>query len=161
MLTWKWMNNKKFKRKGFRQSKFTDELKEYLCEKVKGKIVGKEGSSSRRLTKEFFEKFNKKIIHSTVNNIINIGSTRPLKVINTFHLIKLHEDKRVKFVEYIMNKNINTDNLFFTDECRVVFCPKLNLHNNFIRYDKEERENRWNPEIQKKEPMKHLNLKNL
>ena len=150
MLTWKWMNYKKFEGKGYRLSKFSDEQKEYLCNKVKVKIVGKDGSSSRRLTKDFFEKYNTKISHSTVNNILNIGLTKPLKVINTFHLTKLHEDKRLKFAEYIINNNINTDNLFFTDECRVVLYPKLNSHNNFIRYDKEKRANRWNPDIHKK-----------
>ena len=150
MLTWKWMNYKKFEGKGCRVSKFNDEQKEYLCNKVKGKIVGKDGSSSRRLTKDFFEKYHKKISHSTVNNILNNGLTKPLKVINTFHLTKLHEEKRLKFAEYIINNNINTNNIFFTDECRVVLYPKLNSHNNFIRYDKEERENRWNPDIQKK-----------
>ena len=70
MLTWKWMNYKKFEGKGCRVSKFNDEQKEYLCNKVKGKIVGKDGSSSRRLTKDFFEKYHKKISHSTVNNIL-------------------------------------------------------------------------------------------
>ena len=49
MLTWKWMNYKKFEGKGYRLSKFSDEQKEYLCNKVKVKIVGKDGSSSRRL----------------------------------------------------------------------------------------------------------------
>lgn len=150
MLTWKWMNYKKFEGKGCRLSKFSEEQKEYLCNKVKGKIVGKEGSSSRRLSNDFFKKYNQKISHSTVNYILNTGLTKPLKVINTFHLTKLHEDKRTKFAENIINNNINTDNIFFTDECRVVLYPKLNSHNNFIRYDKEEKANRWNPYIQRK-----------
>lgn len=139
MLAWKWMNYSKFKGKRKRKSKFNDEEKEYLCEKVKGKIVGKEGSSSRRLTNEFVEKFNKNISHTTVNSILNQGLSKPLKVLNTFHLTKSHENKRVKFAEYILNNNINTDNIFFTDECRVILYPKLNSHNNFIRYDKENR----------------------
>ncbi len=44
MLTWKWMNYKKFDGKGYRLSKFSDGQKKYLCNKVKGKIVGKDVS---------------------------------------------------------------------------------------------------------------------
>ena len=33
---------------------------------------------------------------------------------------------------------------------RVVLFPKLNKQNNTIRYSKDERKNRWNPEIEKK-----------
>ena len=150
MLTWKWMNYTKFEAKGTRRSKFNDEEKEFLCNKVKGKIVGKEASSSRRLATDFYEKYNKTISHSTINNILNDGLSKPLKVVNTFKLTKTHEDKRLKFAEYIIDNNINTNNIFFTDECRVVLYPKLNKQNNFIRNDKQEREKRWLPEIQKK-----------
>ena len=38
----------------------------------------------------------------------------------------------------------------FTDECRVVLIPKLNRQNNYIRYTKEDRKNRFIPEIQNK-----------
>lgn len=150
MLAWKWMNYRNFESKGFRNSKFSDEEKQYLCEKVKGKIVRKDGSSSRILKNDFLVKFNKNIAHTIINTILNDGLTKPLKVINTFFLTKAHEDKRVKFTEYILNSNINTDNIFFIDKCRVVLYQKLNTHNNFIRYDKDERKNRWIQKIQKK-----------
>ena len=84
MLAWKWKNYNKFEGKGKRKSKFTEEEKQYLCNKVDGKITGKEGVSSRALRKDFFDKFNKSISHSTINTIINENLSRPLKVINTF-----------------------------------------------------------------------------
>lgn len=74
----------------------------------------------------------------------------PLQVVNSFNLANIHEEKRKKFVENIIKNKINTDNIFFTGEFIVVLRPKLNKQNNFIRYSKEERINRWNPEIQKK-----------
>jgi len=150
MLAWKWSNFEKFKEKGFRESKFTDDEKKFLCDKADGKMTGVDGTSSRNLKKDFCEKFNKNISHSTINNILNKGLTKPLKVVNTFALTELHKEKRKRFVQDLKNDNINTDRIFFTDECRVVLIPKLNRQNNYIRYNKDERKNRFNPEIQKK-----------
>ena len=79
---------------------------------------------------------------------MNKGLSKPLKVRNVFHLTEVHEEKRKKFAEYVLNNNINTDSIFFTDECRVVLVPKLNKQNNYIRYSKEERKKLWNPNTQ-------------
>ena len=70
---------------------------------------------SRQLQKTFFNTFGKNISHTTVNTILNKGLSKPLKVINTFHLTEAHEEKRKKFAEYIIEKKIKikTDNLFF------------------------------------------------
>ena len=84
MLNWKWMNYKKFGTKGTRIGKFIDEEKKFLCNRVNGKIVGKEASSSRRLAIDFYEKYNKTISHSTINNILNSELSKHLKVVNTF-----------------------------------------------------------------------------
>ena len=74
-LAWKWANYTNFEGKGHRRSKFNDEEKKFLCEKAIGKITGKDGVSSRNLKKEFYKKFNKKISHSSINNILNEGTT--------------------------------------------------------------------------------------
>ena len=97
MLAWKWAHWDKYKGKGNRKSKFTEDEKRYLCNKVDGKITGKEGISSRALKKDFFEKFNKNICHSTINTILNKNLSRPLRIVNTFYLSKAHEEKRLKF----------------------------------------------------------------
>ena len=148
MLAWKWFNFEKYKGKGTRKPKFNSDEKKFLCDKVEGKITGKDGASSRNLQKEFFQKYNKSISHTTVNTILNEGLSKPLKVINTFYLTQIHEEKRKKFADYIINNEISSNNIFFTDECRVVLYPKLNKQNNFVRFNKENRENRWKPEIQ-------------
>ena len=101
------------------------------------------------LPKEFYDNFNKSISHTTINNILNKELSKPLKIINTFNLTKIHEEKRIKFSDYIINNKISSDNILFTDECRVVLFPKLNKQNNFVRFSKENKENRWKPEIQK------------
>ena len=150
MYAWKWSNYGRFQGKGFRKSKFSQEEKEYLCNTANGKITGKDEVSSRQLQKTFYSTFGKNISHTTVNTILNKGLSKPLKVINTFHLTEAHEEKRKKFSEYIIEKKIKTENLFFTDECRVVLIPKMNKQNNFIRYSEVDRKNRWEPEIQKK-----------
>ena len=149
-LAWKWANYTNFEGKGHRRSKFNDEEKKFLCEKAIGKITGKDGVSSRNLKKEFYEKFNKKISHSSINNILNEGLTQPLRVRNVFSLTELHKEKRKKFAEFVIDSKINTDNIFFTDECRVVLVPKLNRQNNYIRYSKEDRKTLWNPNTQEK-----------
>ena len=148
MLAWKWANYEKYKGKGKRKSKFSLNEKKFLCDKADGKLTSKDGASSRNLQKEFYKKFQKQISHSTVNTILNEGLSKPLKIINTFSLSKTHEEKRLNFDEFILNNKITSDNIFFTDECRVVLFPKLNKQNNFIRYNKENRDNRWKPEIQ-------------
>ena len=150
MLAWKWSNFEKFKGKGFRNKKFTDEERQFLCEKANGKTTIKDGASTRNLKKEFYSKFKKSISHTTIGNILNTGLTKPLRIVNTFLLTDLHKEKRKKFAEFITNNNINADNIFFTDECRVVLIPKLNKQNNYIRYSKEDRKNRFMPEIQNK-----------
>ena len=148
MLAWKWFNFEKFRGKGTRNPKFSKSEKKFLCDKADGKMTGKDGASSRNLQKEFFQEFKKPISHSTVNTILNEGLSKPLKIINTFNLTKIHEDKRKNFAEFILNNKLSSDNIFFTDECRVVLFPKLNKQNNYIRYNKENRKSRWKPEIQ-------------
>ena len=102
------------------------------------------------MKKEFQENFNKNISHTTINNILNKNLSKPLKVVNTFLLNESHEEKRKKFAKFILDNRINTDNILLTEECRVILFPKLNKQNNLIRYSKEERKNRWMPDIQKK-----------
>ena len=69
-------------------------------------------SSSRELIKEFFEEFNKTICKSTINTILNNNLSKPLKITNTFKLTNTHEEKRIKFAKFILDNNINTDNIF-------------------------------------------------
>ena len=73
-----------------------------------------------------------------------------MKIVNTFYLSPEHEEKRYKFANFILDNNFNTDNILFTDECRVVLFPKLNKQNNIIRYNKEDLKKRWKPQIQEK-----------
>ena len=68
---------------------------------------------------------------------MNTKFSRPLKITNTFKLTNNHEEKRVKFANFISDYQINVDNFFF--KCRVVLFPKLNKLNNIIRYTKDEK----------------------
>ena len=149
-LAWKWAHYEKFEAIGKRKCKYNEEERDFLRKKTEGKIIGIEAPSSRELKKNFYEEFNKNISHTTINTILNKTLSKPLKISNTFSLTNNHEGKRIKFAKFIFDNNINTDNIFFTDECRVVLFPKLNKQNNAIRYNKEERKNRWKPEIEKK-----------
>ena len=150
MLAWKWSHFDKFEASGKRKTKLDENEKQFLLKKTEGKIIGIDAPSSRELKKEFFEEFNKKISHTTINNTLNQNLTKPLRIINTFFLTDSHEEKRKKFAKFILENNINTDNLFFTDECRVVLYPKLNKQNNVIRFNKEDRKERWKPEIEQR-----------
>ena len=58
-IIWKWYNFERYKGKGTRKPKFTTEEKKFLCEKVEGKVAGKDEASSLALQKEFYEKFKK------------------------------------------------------------------------------------------------------
>ena len=149
-LVWKWSHFDNFYGKGFRKSKFTENEKEFLCKQAEGKIAGLGGASSRDLQKVFKEKFHKSISHTSVNTILNNGLSTPLRVVNTFILTNEHEEKRRKFADYILENNLSSEKILFTDECRVVLFPKLNKANNIVRYNKEERMSRYKPEIQKK-----------
>ena len=149
-LAWKWSHFDNFYGKGFRKSKFTENEKEFLCKQAEGKIAGLGGASSRDLQKVFKEKFHKSISHTSVNTILNNGLSTPLRVVNTFILTNEHEEKRRKFADYILENNLSSEKILFTDECRVVLFPKLNKANNIVRYNKEERMSRYKPEIQKK-----------
>ena len=113
-------------------------------------MIGINAPSSRELKKEFHETFNKDISHTTINNILNTELTTPLKIVDTFLLNDTNQEKRKKFAKFILDNNINKDNIVFSDECRVILFPKLNKQNNMIRYSKEERKNRWKPDIQNK-----------
>ena len=150
MLAWKWSHFDKFEASGKRKTKLDENEKQFLLKKTEGKIIGIDAPSSRELKKEFFEEFNKKISHTTINNTLNQNLTKPLRIINTFFLTDSHEEKRKKFAKFILENNINTDNLLFTDECRVVLYPKLNKQNNVIRFNKEDRKERWKPEIEQR-----------
>ena len=149
-LAWKWSHFERFKGKGERKSKFTEEEKKFLCKQADGKISDLEGASSRKLKELFSEKFNKKISHTTINSILNNGLSTPLRIINTFLLTKEHEEKRINFAKYILENNIKSDKILFTDECRVVLFPKINKSTNVIRFNSEDRKMRWKPEIQQK-----------
>ena len=150
MLEWKWAHFENYEATGKRKTKLDYNEQQFLLKKTEGKIVGIDAPSSRELKKEFFEEYNKNISHTTINNFLNKSLSKPLKVVNTFLLTDSHEEKRKKFADFILENNINTDNLFFTDECRVVLYPKLNKQNNVIRFNKEDRKQRWKPEIEQK-----------
>ena len=150
MLAWKWAHFENYEATGKRKTKLDYNEQQFLLKKTEGKIVGIDAPSSRELKKEFFEEYNKNISHTTINNFLNKSLSKPLKVVNTFLLTDSHEEKRKKFADFILENNINTNNLFFTDECRVVLYPKLNKQNNVIRFNKEDRKQRWKPEIEQK-----------
>ena len=57
---------------------------------------------------------------------------------------------RKNFAEYIINNNINSDNISFTDECREFLIQKLIKQNNYIKYNIEHWMNRLIPEIKKR-----------
>ena len=93
-LAWKWYNFDKYKGKWNSQTKILKK-KKFLFEQVERKIRGKDGASFRVLQKEFYEKI-KKISHTTIKTMLNESLSKPFKVINTFNLTRLHEEKRIK-----------------------------------------------------------------
>ena len=69
MLAWKWAHFENFEASGKRKSKLDENEKQFLLKKTEGKIVGIDAPSSRELKKEFFEEYNKKISHTTIDCI--------------------------------------------------------------------------------------------
>ena len=78
------------------------------------------------------------ISYRTINNYLKEYYGRPKKIRKAFYLSEEQKDKRVKFCRDILNKNINYDNVMFTDEC------KINLSsytNDWIRLEPSMKEN--------------------
>ena len=59
------------------------------------------------------------ISYRTINNYLKEYYGKPKKIRKAFYLSEEQKDKRVKFCRDILNKNINYDNVMFTDECKI------------------------------------------
>ena len=124
-LVSKWVNYDKRKPKKMgRPPKFTQEQKEYLFNKSEGKLTVINKVSTRNLALDFEKEFKKSIGKSTVNNILYEKFGKPYRGVNAVLLTEDHIKQRLAFSNEIIEKEIKSSDIMFTDECRVVLFPK-------------------------------------
>ena len=124
-----------------RPQKFTKEQKEYLFNKSEGKLTVLNKVSTRNLALDFEKEFQTKISKSTVNNILYEKYGKPYKGVNSILLTEDHIKQRLAFSNEIIDKEIKSSDIMFTDECRVVLYPKVNQKINVIRLSAEDKKN--------------------
>ena len=59
------------------------------------------------------------ITYKTVNNILKKHYGRPIKIRKVFYLSKKDKDQRYQFCQSILQRNINYDEILFTDESKI------------------------------------------
>ena len=136
----KWMKyDKRIPKKMGRPKKFTDEQKDFIYKASEGKLTILNKSSSRNITKQFNEKYKKTISKSSVNNYLLEKFGKPYRGINSVLLTKDHLLQRLAFSNEIIEKNIKSSEIIFTDEFRVVLYPRINPKINIIRLSEEDK----------------------
>ena len=150
-LVSKWVNYKKREPKKMgRPPKFTEEQKEYLFNKSEGKLTVLNKVSTRNLALDFKREFKTSISKSTVNNILYEKFGKPYKGVNSVLLTEDHIKQRLAFSNEIIDKEIKSSDIMFTDECRVVLFPKVNPQINVIRLSEEDKKNLHTLEVNQK-----------
>jgi len=110
-----------------------------------GKYTGIEQASCRMIAAKLIRHFNKglksikfSLGKSTVNKILNQVLSKPRKTKQTFRLYKKDKIKRIDFIKYIKQMQINGKDIFFTDESRFLLDTPLNPQTNQIRFNQED-----------------------
>ena len=88
--------------------------------KSEGKLTVLNKVSARNLAVDFEMAFNKTISKSTVNKILYVKFGRPYKGVNSGLLTEVHIAQRLVFANEILEKNIKSSDIMFTDECKVI-----------------------------------------
>ena len=141
-MLYKWVNYEKMKPKKMgRPPKFQELHKDFIYKTSEGKLTVSNKVSSRNIAAKFSSEFNKSISYSYVCKLLLKKYGRPYRGINSILLKEDHIKQRLAFVEEIMEKKINSSNIMFTDECRIILFPKVNPKINVIRLNDQDKKN--------------------
>ena len=150
-LLYKWTNYDKRKPKKMgRPLKFEKEHLDFIYQTSEGKLTIENKVSSRDIAAKFYRKFNKRISHSYVCKLLLNKFGRPYRGLNSVLLTDDHISQRSLFANEIINNEIKSDEIIFTDECRVVLYPKVNPKINVIRLNDQDKKNIHTFEVNKK-----------
>ena len=133
-----------------RPPKFSDEQKEFIYETSEGKMTIINKVSSRNIALNFKNKFNETISKSSVNNFLLKKFGKPYRAVNSILLTEEHINQRLEFANEIIKNEIKSNDIIFTDECRIVLFPKANPKINVIRLNENDRKNIHTYEVNKK-----------
>ena len=150
-LVYKWANYDKIEPKKMgRPPKFSEEQKEYIYQMSDGKMTIIHNASSRKIANQFENKFNQTISKTYINNLLYKRFGSPYRGINSILLTDDHISQRLEFSKQIIENNIKSSDILFTDECRIVLFPKVNPKINVIRFNENDKKNIYTYEVNKK-----------
>ena len=150
-LLYKWKNyDKRTPKKMGRPLKFDQEQIDFIYNESEGKLTIENKASSRDIAAKFYKKFNKKISHSYICKLLLNKYGRPYRGLNSVLLTDDHVSQRILFANEIIKNGIKSDDIIFTDECRIVLYPKINPKINVIRLNSEDKKNIHTFEVSKK-----------
>ena len=150
-LLYKWTNYDKRKPKKMgRPLKFDKEQLDFIYKTSEGKLTIENKVSSRDIAAKFYKKFNKKISYSYICKLLLNKFGRPYRGLNSVLLTQDHISQRLLFANEIIKNGIKSNEIIFTDECRIVLYPKINPKINVIRLNSEDKKNIHTFEVNKK-----------
>ena len=159
-LLYKWKNyDKRTPKKMGRPLKFEQEEIDFIYNESEGKLTIENKASSRDIAAKFYKKFNKKISHSYVCKLLLNKFGRPYRGLNSVLLTDDHVSQRMLFANEIIKNGIKSEDIIFTDECRIVLYPKINPKINVIRLSSEDKKKYIHSKLIKKEHIFNLNMK--
>ena len=123
----KWANydKREHKKKG-RPEKFNEEEKNFIYQTSEGKLTVINKTSSRNISSQFFNKFDKTISKSTINNLLLERFGKHYRGVNFILLTEDHMAQRLLFSNEIIEQKIKGSDIIFTNECRVVLYSRVN-----------------------------------
>ena len=133
-----------------RPPKIKQEHLDFIYKTSEGKLTIENKVSSRDIAAKFYKKFNIKISHSYVCDILFKKFGKPYRGLNSFVLTEGHISQRLNFANEIVKKGINSEDIMFTDECNVVLFPRINPKINVIRLNEEDKKNIHTFEVNQK-----------
>ena len=133
-----------------RPPKFTDEQKDFIYKTSEGKMTIINKVSARNIAIQFSNKFHEIISKSSVNNFLLKKFGKPYRGMNSILLTEEHIHQRLEFSNEIINNNIKSSDIIFTDECRIVLFQKVNPKINVIRLNENDKKNIHTYEVNKK-----------
>ena len=140
----------KWNTKKGRPEKFTEEEKNFIYNTSEGKLTVVNKISSRNISSQFSNKFNKTISKSTINNLLLEKFGKPYRGINSILLTEDHIAQRLLFSKEIIEQKIKGSVIIFTDEYRLILYPKVNPKINVKRLNDEDKKNILSYEVNKK-----------
>ena len=119
--------------------KFTDEQKDFIYKISKGKMTIINKVSAKNIAIQFSNKFHETISKSSVNNFLLKKFGKSYRGVNSILLTEEHIHQRLEFSNEIINNNIKSSDIIFTDECRIVLFPKVNPKINVIKLNENDK----------------------